>query len=203
MADAKDDDDDDDKKAADPVASDAGGAKPSFMKRMLPYIAGGAVSIGLGVGAGIVTNKKQAPAGGETTSDGKKAPVTLDQFPEEMKLDLPQRIFNCADTGQMIAGKVQIELEVRTTKKWAAGEKSPLKLAVETKEGRYSARIQDALVTLLSSKVSTELKAARGKEVLKLEILDLMNRVIFSGTDPEHDPQGVVTGVLFTEFLVQ
>jgi hypothetical protein len=120
-----------------------------------------------------------------------------------MKLELPQQIFNCADTGQMIAGKVQIEIEVRTTKKWATGEKSPLKLAVETKEGRFYARVQDALVTLLSGKVSGELKTARGKENLKLEILDLMNRVLFSGTDPELDPQGVVTGVLFTVFLVQ
>jgi flagellar basal body-associated protein FliL len=92
---------------------------------------------------------------------------------------------------------------VRTTKQWSAGEKSKLKEAVEGKEGRYYARVQDALVTLLSSKVSTELKTARGKEVLKLEILDLMNRVLFSGTDHDHDPQGIVTGVLFTVFLVQ
>jgi flagellar basal body-associated protein FliL len=201
MADANDEDDD--KLAEDPVASDGGGAKPSFLKRMLPYIAGGAVSIGLGISAGIVTNRKHAPEGGETTPDGKRPPVTLDQFPKETKLELPQQIFNCADTGQMIAGKIQIELEVRTTEKWSAGEKSLLKLAVEGKDGRYYARVQDALVTLLSGKVSTELKSPRGKEVLKLEVLDLMNRVLFSGANAESDPQGVVTGVLFTVFLVQ
>jgi len=39
--------------------------------------------------------------------------------------------------------------------------------------------------------------------VLKLELLDQMNCVLFGGLDPEKDPQGVVTNVFFTDFLVQ
>ena len=140
-----------------------------------------------------------------TKSEKKPAPAPS-QFPVALKLDLGKTVFNCADNGQLIAGAVTILLEVRTTEKWGSGEKPKLKDAIDPKgEGEYSCagRIKDALVILLSTKMSADLRSARGKEVLKLEILDQMNRILFGGLDAEKDPQGVVTNVLFTDFLVQ
>jgi len=58
-------------------------------------------------------------------------------------------------------------------------------------------------VILLSTKMSGDLRSAHGKKVLKLELLDQMNRVLFGGLDPKKNPQDVVTNVFFTDFLVQ
>jgi len=188
----------------EPVAPDAAGARPSFMRRALPFVFGGAISIGLGLGSGIAMTRKHDGANPETGGDKKPTP-TLDEFPVEVKLELPKQLFNCADTGQMVAGSVTIQLEVRTTEKWGhPTEKAPLKEAIDPKsDGKFYGRMKDALVMLLSTKISGDLKTARGKELLKLEILDRMNEILFAGTDKEKDPQGVVTRVLFTDFLVQ
>lgn len=205
MADAMRDEGEDDEGIGDePAAPDAGGAKPSFMKRILPFVAGGAISIGLGLGSGIAMTRKHDAANRETGGEKRPAP-TLDEFPVEVKLELPKQLFNCADTGQMVAGSVTIQLEVRTTEKWGHPvERAPLKDAIDPKsDGKFYGRMKDALVMLLSTKISGDLKTARGKELLKLEILDRMNEILFAGTDREKDPQGVVTRVLFTDFLVQ
>jgi hypothetical protein len=188
----------------EPVAPDAGAAKPSFLKRIFPYVAGGAISIGLGVGSGIAMTRKHDGPEGETKLEKKPTP-TLDHFPVDVKLELPKQLFNCADTGQMVAGSVTIQLEVRTTERWGHPiEKPPLKDAIDPKsDGKYYGRMKDALVMLLSTKISGDLKTARGKELLKLEVLDRMNEILFAGGDAEKDPQGVVTRVLFTDFLVQ
>jgi len=197
MADA--DKDEGEKKTGDGVAEGPPAPK-SLVKRLLPYLIGGGVSLGLGIGAGVVTKHK--PADGEKGTEKKVAP-TLPEYPKSTVLELPEQIFNCADTGQMVAGKVSITLEVQTTEELAKGEKkSALQALVENKDERFYGRIRDALVNHLSSKVSSDLKTARGKEVLKLEIQDLMNRILFTGTE-KGDPKGVVTGVLFTNFLVQ
>jgi flagellar basal body-associated protein FliL len=201
MAD-EDQDGEEDRKAADAVASSS--VRKSFSRRLFPYLAGGTVSLGLGVGAGIVQVRKDAAKPGEESAEKKRA--TPAEYPVELKLDLGKTIFNCADNGQLIAGAVTILLEVRTSEKWGTGEKPKLKDAIDPKtEGEYSCagRIKDALVILLSTKMSGDLRSSRGKEVLKLEILDQMNRILFGGLDREKDPQGVVTNVLFTDFLVQ
>ena len=191
-------------RASDVVAADHGDA-PSFLRRILPWITGGAVSVALGAGAGILQNRREEAHAGEAAQAKKPAP-TPEQFPVALELDLGKTVFNCADNGQLIAGAVTVLLEVRTNEKWGGGEHARLKDAIDPKgEGEYScaARIKDALVILLSTKLSGELRSARGKEVLKLEILDQMNRVLFGGFDKDKDPQGVVTNVFFTDFLVQ
>jgi flagellar basal body-associated protein FliL len=196
-------DGEEDRKASDAVASSS--ARKSFSRRLFPYFAGGAVSLGLGVGAGIAQIRKDEAKPGEESAEKKRA-ATPAEYPVELKLDLGKTIFNCADNGQLIAGAVTILLEVRTNEKWGSGEKPKLKDAIDPKsEGEYSCagRIKDALVILLSTKMSGDLRSSRGKEVLKLEILDQMNRILFGGLDREKDPRGVVTNVLFTDFLVQ
>jgi len=187
-------------RTGDGVATDAAAAKKSLIKKLLPYIAGGAVSIALGIGAGVVTRK---PANGEGGKTPKSQGAALDQFPDKLNIDLPELIFNCADTGQNVAGKVSIVLEVRTTEKFSkTDKKSVLQALIEQPDGAYYSRIRDALIRHFSGKVSTDLKTARGKEIVGLEVQDQMNRIIFSGTGGE-DPKGIVTGVLFTTFLVQ
>jgi len=191
-------------RASSPDATDGGDA-PSFLRRILPWITGGAVSVALGAGAGILQNRRDEAHAGESAG-AKKPAATPEQFPVELELDLGKTVFNCADNGQLIAGAVTVLLQVRTNEKWGGGEHPRLKDAIDPKgEGDYScaARIKDGLVILLSTKMSGDLRSARGKEVLKLELLDQMNRVLFGGLDPEKDPQGVVTNVFFTDFLVQ
>jgi flagellar basal body-associated protein FliL len=181
--------------------------KKPLLKRLIPYIAGGAVSVALGIGAGIVS-RKPANRNGDTPTT---APAPrLEKFPKKVMVELPELIFNCADTGQMVAGKVNIVLEVQTTEALGKGEKKPhLQDLIDEKGGGYYSRIRDALLNLLSGKVSNDIKTAKGKELLKLEILDQMNRILFSPVDEgdaemnKEKVEGVVTGVLYTTFLVQ
>ena len=76
----------------------------------------------------------------------------------------------------------------------------PTQVALEqgcTKGGQLYPVVRDALVMLLSSKQSAELKTPRGREVLKLEILDKLAPILFP--DPG---SGVITGVYFDELLL-
>jgi flagellar FliL protein len=59
----------------------------------------------------------------------------------------------------------------------------------------YSAVIDDALVSTLSSKVSTELLKPDGKDQLKTELIEKVNHAL-------HDDEKVVN-VYFTSFIIQ
>jgi flagellar basal body-associated protein FliL len=179
-----------------------GASKPSGRRRLLTYVVSGVLSVGLGLGAGVVQTRRHESKPEEKHVSTDASP-TLDEFPILMKLELPRQIFNCADTGRVVAASINVELEVRTTADWGLPiEKNKLKNAIDPKEGKYYGRIRDGLVMLLSTKMSGDLQSARGKEVLKLEILEKMNTILFSGKEKD-DPKGVVTEVLFTDFLVQ
>jgi flagellar basal body-associated protein FliL len=59
----------------------------------------------------------------------------------------------------------------------------------------YSAIIDDALVTTLSSKGSADLLKLDGKEALKTELIDKVNHAL-------HEEEKVVN-VYFTSFIIQ
>jgi flagellar FliL protein len=59
----------------------------------------------------------------------------------------------------------------------------------------YTAIIQDALVTTLSSKTSTDLLQPNGKDQLKTELINNVNKAL-------HDDEKVVN-VYFTSFIIQ
>jgi len=58
-------------RASAPAAAERGDS-PSFLRRILPWITGGAVSVALGAGAGILHNRRDEAHAGE--SAGAKKP---------------------------------------------------------------------------------------------------------------------------------
>lgn len=173
--------------------ADAAAASPSKMKALLPYVVGGVVSVGLGLTAAIVT--APAPLAPEVIVEKEAPPPTpLDSFLAPAKIALPTLIANLADTGQSFSGKFNLIIEIRA-------KDALVQAAVEAgcgKGGEFAAPVRDALITLMSGKQSTELKTPRGKELLKLEILDQLKPILFA--DPAN---GAITGLYFDEFLVQ
>ena len=168
-------------------------APPSKMKALLPYVVGGVVSVGLGLTAAIVT--APAPVEPEVIVETEAPPPTpLDTFLPPKKITLQPLIANLADTGQAVSGKFVLILEIRAKDL----ETEALVIAACAKGGDSAAAIRDSLITLMSGKQSTELKTPRGKELLKLEILDQLKPILFP--DPSH---GAITGLFFDDFLVQ
>lgn len=176
-----------------PATTEAAVAKPKW-KKLLPYMLGGTISVGLGLTAAIVTRPKAT----EPAKDGKASESgtpSLDNFEEPTRLVLPFQVVNLADQGATVACRLTIDIEVRTTKE----NLEPLTVAcVDSKKGKHYAKIRDAINTLMSGKISTDIKTPRGKELLKLELLSMLAPIVF----PEAK-EGVVTGIYFEDFVVQ
>lgn len=166
-------------------------AAPGGFKRVLPYLIGGTLSVGLGIGSGIVTSPDDPEV--EVTHRAVAKPATpLDRFLAPHKFALPTLIANLADTGQAVTVKLSVYVEVRA-------KDLPTQAALEldgAKGGQLYPVVRDALLMLLSGKQSADLRTQRGAEVLKLEILDRLAPLLFS--DPS---AGVITGVYFDDLL--
>lgn len=176
-------------------ASDAAPAGKPKLKRLAPYLGGTLLSIGLGVAAAIVTAPAE-PAATVLREDDVREVSPIDEFGEARQMALPPIVANLADEGQMVAGKFLIHLEVRLPPDAKFDE---LQAACCDKGGgKLYAKVRDALVTLFSGKVSGDLRTPHGKEILKIEILDLLGPVVFA--DPD---QGALTNVYFEDFLIQ
>jgi flagellar basal body-associated protein FliL len=176
-------------------ASDAAPAGPTKVKRLAPYLAGTLLSIGLGVTAAIVTAPAEPDAPVLREDDVRKV-SPLDEFGEAQQMALPPIVANLADEGQMVAGKFLIHLEVRLPPEAKFDELQAS--CCDKAGGKLYAKVRDALVMLFSGKVSGDLRTPHGKEILKLEILDLLGPVVFD--DPG---QGALTNVYFEDFLIQ
>lgn len=174
--------------AAEGAAPSAGGAK-----KALPYLIGGALSCGLGLTAAIVTAPQDAePA--VMREAAQPPPTPLDNFLKPQRVVLEPVIANLADTGQAASSRLTLIVEVR-----CKDEELQRKLAADTaKNGALDAPLRDALLMLLSDKQSSELRTMRGKEVLKLELVDTLKPLLFP--DPS---SGAITGLYFHEFLIQ
>jgi len=175
--------------AKDGVLADP--AAPAGFKRALPFLIGGTLSVGLGIASGIVTQPHEPEV--EVTHEKPAPPPTaLDRFVAPHKFALPTLIANLADTGTPVTVKLSLYVEVRA-------KDQPTLAALETdgaKGGQLYPVVRDALLMLLSSKQSADLKTPRGREVLKLEILDRLAPLFFA--DPS---AGVITGVYFDDLL--
>lgn len=179
--------------AADGAAAPA---PASRMKRLMPYVVSGLLSSGLGVTAGIVTNPKKDDATHGEHAEAAKPLTPYDKFGEEIEVPLTSLVTNLADPNQSVSGKFVIYLVVRTPKDKPEAE-GQVK-ADCAKDGKLSTRIKDALLTLFSSKLSTDLKTAHGKEIVKLEIIELLKPILFP--DPA---TGAITNVYFGDFVIQ
>jgi flagellar basal body-associated protein FliL len=164
------------------------------MIKLIGIIVAGIV-IGAGAAAGVVTGFIPVPFGpaaeARAAADKAKPPVTVMYTTKE-------RVVNLADKSASKYLKVALTLEFIDSKL-----KDPPKGAAVTQQqadfvaemSPYSAIIDDALVTTLSSKASTDLLKSDGKDLLKSDLINNVNHAL-------HDEEKVVN-VYFTSFIIQ
>ena len=154
-----------------------------------------AVLVGAGVAGAIVTGIIPVPFGpmAEARAAAEKArpPVTV-MYPAK------ERVVNLTDKSGAKYLKVALTLEFIDSKlkdppKGAAVAQQQTEFAADMSP--YSAVIDDALVTTLSSKSSTDLLRPDGKEQLKNDLMNNVNHAL-------HDEEKVVN-VYFTSFIIQ
>jgi flagellar basal body-associated protein FliL len=171
-------------------------APKSFVRKVVPYLIGGVISSGLGVTAGIVTKPKEKSHEEEKPA---KAITPYDQFAEPFVIDLPEVVTSLGDPGQSVNGRFGVHLELRVLPEINAKKKEFVDALLDrSKDTSRSAKVMDALNSLFASKLSTDLKTAQGKELIKLDILDLLNPIFFPDSG-----KGAITNVYIVPFIVQ
>jgi flagellar FliL protein len=158
-------------------------------------IIGAALLLGAGAAAAIVMGLIPVPFGplaeARAAAEKAKPPVTV-MYPTK------ERVVNLTDRSAAKYLKVSLTLEFIDNKlkdppKGAAVTTQQTDFAAEMSP--YSAIIDDALVTTLSSKGSADLLKLDGKEALKNELIDRVNKAL-------HEEEKVVN-VYFTSFIIQ
>jgi flagellar basal body-associated protein FliL len=151
--------------------------------------------LGAGIAAATVTGVLPVPFGplaeARALADKAKPPVTV-MYPTK------ERIVNLADKTTSKYLKVALTLEFIDSKlkdppKGAAVTGQQIEFATEMSP--YSAVIDDALVTTLSSRGSGDLLKPDGKELLKSDLISNVNHAL-------RDEEKVVN-VYFTVFIIQ
>ena len=151
--------------------------------------------LGAGVAAAIVTGLIPLPFGpaaeARAALEKAKPPVTV-MYPTR------ERVVNLTDKSGTKYLKVALTLEFIDTK-LKDPPKGPAVLLQQTDFAAgmspYSAIIDDALVTTLSSRSSADLIKPDGKDVLRNDLLQNVNKAL-------HDEEKVVN-VYFTSFIIQ
>ncbi len=149
-------------------------AKPKKKKTLLIIMIVLIVLAGTAAGA---YNYFLKPAGNEAGEVKKKA-VTE----ERESLDMGEVVVNLSGSGGSHYLRVKIVIEYPEDKK----------LAEELKKKKHT--VSDSIITTLRSKTYTEVSAANSALALKKSIMDEVNNNLESGE---------ITGVYFTDFLVQ
>jgi flagellar FliL protein len=161
------------------------------VKKHLPKII--MIVAGLAIGAGATFGATQMLGLGKPKdAEAHKEPPAIG-----IMLPLRERVVNLADSGMMRYLKVAVTLEVKdhTLKEPPKGEEYKKKqehLAVEMKG--HLPQIEDQVTSILSSKTSAELMSAEGKQKLKDEMKEKLNKALH---------EELVMGVFFTDFIVQ
>jgi len=164
------------------------------MKKILLFM-----GVGLAVGGALATSALvgvlPVPFGplaeAREAAERARPPVTV-MYPTK------ERVVNLLDKQTSHYLKVQLTLEFIDTKL----KEPPKGDAVKTQQddfakgmAGYTAVIEDALTTTLSSKSSSDLLKPDGKDLLKQELIDKVNRAL-------HDDEKAVN-VYFTSFIIQ
>ena len=156
---------------------------------------GGGLLLGAAVAAAIVMGLVPLPFGpaaeARAAAEKAKPPVTVMYTTKE-------RVVNLTDRGSAKYLKVSLTLEFIDSKlkdppKGAAVTTQQTDFAAEM--APYSAIIDDALVTTLSAKGSSDLLKPDGKDQLKADLINNVNHAL-------HDEEKVVN-VYFTSFIIQ
>ena len=165
------------------------------MKRIL-LLAIPALLIGAGVVAtlvfGLVPVPGVTPLLGRPATPEPPKPVVTVMFPTK------ERVVNLSDPGTMRYLKVQATLEFVDTARRdpPKGDEVQAQQEAFAKEMQaYTAVLEDRLTTVLSAKTSADLQAAGGKERLKQEVADQINKAL-------HEREKVVN-VYFQTFIIQ
>jgi flagellar FliL protein len=158
-------------------------------------IIGAGLVLGAGVAAAIIMGIIPLPFGpvaeARAAAEAAKPAVTVMYVTKE-------RVVNLTDKGTIKYLKAAITLEFIDTKlkdppQGAAVTVQQTDFATEMSP--YSAIIDDALVTTLSSKSSADLLQPNGKDQLKTDLMTAVNHAL-------HDKETVVS-VYFTSFIIQ
>ena len=158
-------------------------------------IIGGSLVVGVAVALAIVMGLIPLPFGpaaeARAAAEKAKPPVTVMYTTKE-------RVVNLTDKAASKYLKVALTLEFIDSKlkdppKGAAVTQQQTDFAAEMSP--YSAVIDDALVTTLSSKSSADLLKGDGKDQLKNDLINNVNHAL-------HDEEKVVN-VYFTSFIIQ
>jgi flagellar basal body-associated protein FliL len=164
------------------------------MIKIVAIVVGG-LALGAAVAIAIVLGLIPIPIGpaaeARAAAEKLKPPVTVMYITKE-------RVVNLTDKASVKYLKVALTLEFIDTKvkdppKGAAVATQQTDFATEMSP--YSAVIDDALVNTLSSKASTDLLNPVGKEQLKTELMNNVNKAL-------HDEEKVVA-VYYTSFIIQ
>jgi len=156
----------------------------------------GALVLGVGVAAAVVTGFIPIPIGplaeARALAEKAKPPVTV-MYPTK------ERIVNLTDKTASKYLKVSLTLEFIDSKLKDPPKGGPAVLVQQTdfaaEMSPYTAMIDDALVSTLSSRASTDLLKPDGKELLKSDLIQNVNHAL-------HDEEKVVN-VYFTGFIIQ
>ena len=167
--------------------------KGGLVKTLLIAVIAAALGAGgayFALGAGADEGSEVAAEGDAAASDGEDAGAEDAPEPEasassedllERMVELTPFVVNISDEGLSRYLKIKLALEL------AATDDLPM---IEAQ----TARIQDAIIVLLSAKRLADLNGFEGKLLLKEELRDRANAVLGSKR---------VKAVLFTEFVVQ
>jgi flagellar FliL protein len=155
----------------------------------------GALALGAAVAVAIVMGIIPLPFGpaaeARAAAEKAKPPVTV-MYPTK------ERVVNLTDKSATKYLKVALTLEFIDSKVKDPPKGEAIKLQQDefAKDiSGHSAIIDDALVTTLSSKSSSDLLKPDGKDALKAELMDKVNHAL-------HEEEKVVN-VYFTSFIIQ
>jgi flagellar FliL protein len=148
---------------------------------------------GLAVGAGVMFGATQMLGIGKS----KDAAVEKELPPVGIMFPLRDRVVNLTDPGMMRYLKVGVTLDIKDPKlkeppKGEEYKKKQEHLTVEMKG--HLPQIEDQVTVILSSKSSGELISAEGKQKLKDELKEKLNKALH---------EDLVLGVYFTDFIIQ
>jgi flagellar basal body-associated protein FliL len=158
-------------------------------------ILAGSLLLGAAVAAAIVMGVIPVPIGpaaeARAAAEKAKPPVTV-MYP------LKEQVVNLSDKSASKYLKAAVTLEFIDSKmkdppQGAAVTAQQTEFAADMTP--YSAIIQDAIVSTLSGKTSTDLLKADGKDQLKTDLINNVNHAL-------HDDEKVVN-VYFTSFIIQ
>ncbi|RMG09132.1 MAG: hypothetical protein D6731_20350 [Planctomycetota bacterium] len=123
----------------------------------------------------------------KTAPDDPHAAEVADRSQESALHEMPELVVNLAGSQGQRYLKIRLAVQLR-----GQGAEKALKELNE-----HKVVVRDMLIRLLSAKTIDRVESSDAKEAIKLEVLDLLNRTVFS------ESPVVAERVFFMEFLIQ